>query len=118
MRYTHILRWVIPFLNGASTTWIGDLIDGEDEGSVILYIRALKVVLDLGFSNISFSSAVFKSIAVTGFYSSPKSFWSCIHVNSSQNYALYINLHILLNILCKETLYIQESRKLIKSLKR
>ena len=27
-----------------------------------------------------------------------KSFWSCAHVNSCQNYALYINLHILLNI--------------------
>ena len=27
-----------------------------------------------------------------------KSFWSCTHVNSCQNYTLYINLHILLNI--------------------
>ena len=27
-----------------------------------------------------------------------KSFWSCTHVNSCQNYALYVNLHILLNI--------------------
>ena len=27
-----------------------------------------------------------------------KSFWSCTHVNSCQKYALYINLHILLNI--------------------
>ena len=27
-----------------------------------------------------------------------KSFCSCTHVNSCQNYALYINLHILLNI--------------------
>ena len=40
-----------------------------------------------------------------------KSFWSCTHVNSCQNYALYINLNILLNILCKTTLNIQESRK-------
>ena len=37
-----------------------------------------------------------------------KSFWSCTHVNSCQNYALYINLHILLNILSKTTLDIQE----------
>ena len=28
-----------------------------------------------------------------------KSFWSCTHVNSCQKYTLYINLHILLNIL-------------------
>ena len=28
-----------------------------------------------------------------------KSFWSCTHVNSYQKYTLYINLHILLNIL-------------------
>ena len=28
----------------------------------------------------------------------PKSFWSCTHVNSFQKYALYVNLHILLNI--------------------
>ena len=27
-------------------------------------------------------------------YPSPKSFWSCTHVNSRQNYTLYINLHI------------------------
>ena len=27
-----------------------------------------------------------------------KSFCSCTHVNSCQNYALYVNLHILLNI--------------------
>ena len=27
-----------------------------------------------------------------------KSFWSCTHVNSFQKYALYVNLHILLNI--------------------
>ena len=36
---------------------------------------------------------------ITGFYPSPKSFWSCTHVNSCQYYTLYINLHILLNIL-------------------
>ena len=36
---------------------------------------------------------------ITGFYPSPKSFWSCTHVNSYQNHTLYINLHILLNIL-------------------
>ena len=27
-----------------------------------------------------------------------KSFWSCTHVNSCQNYTLYTNLHLLLNI--------------------
>ena len=43
-------------------------------------------------------------IILTGFYQSPKSFWSCTHVNSCQKYILYINLHILLNILCKTTL--------------
>ena len=47
-----------------------------------------------------------------------KSFWSCTHVKSCQKYTLYINLHILLNILCKATLNIQESRKFIKVLKR
>ena len=63
------------------------------------------------------SSAV---VCLTGFYPSPKSFWSCNHVNSGQNYigVLYINLHILLNILSKATLNIQESRKFIKFLKR
>ena len=44
-----------------------------------------------------------------------KSFWSCTHVNSC---TLYINLHILLNTLCKATSNIQESRKFIQSLKR
>ena len=53
---------------------------------------------------------------VTGFYPSPKSFWSCTHVNSCQKYALYINLHILLNISSKTTSNIQESRKSIKRL--
>ena len=47
-----------------------------------------------------------------------KSFWSCTHVNSCQNYTLYTNLYILLNILSKATLNIQESRKSIKRLKR
>ena len=47
-----------------------------------------------------------------------KSFWSCTHVNSCQNYIPYINLHILLNILCKTTSDIQESRKSIMFLKR
>ena len=47
-----------------------------------------------------------------------KSFWSCTHVNSFQKYALYVNLHILLNILSKATSNIQESRKSIKFLKR
>ena len=28
----------------------------------------------------------------------PQSFWSCTHVNKCQNYILYINLHIILNI--------------------
>ena len=55
---------------------------------------------------------------ITGFYPSPKSFWSCTHVNSCQKYLLYINLHILLNILSKTTLNIRESRKFIKFLKR
>ena len=32
-----------------------------------------------------------------------KSFWSCTHVNSCQNYTLSINLLILLNILSKAT---------------
>ena len=32
-----------------------------------------------------------------------KSFCSCTHVNSCQKYILYINLHILLNSLCKTT---------------
>ena len=59
-----------------------------------------------------------RSVPVTGFYPSPKSFWSCTHVNSCQNYTLYINLHILLNIVSKTTLNIQESRKSIKSLRR
>ena len=39
-------------------------------------------------------------------------------MNSCQNYTLYINLHILLNILSKTTLNIQESRKFIEFLKR
>ena len=39
-------------------------------------------------------------------------------MNSCQYYTLYINLHILLNILSKATLNIQESKKFIKSLKR
>ena len=43
-----------------------------------------------------------------------KSFWSCTHVNSCQNYALYVNLHILLIIGSKTTQDIQESRKSIK----
>ena len=47
-----------------------------------------------------------------------KSFWSCTHVNSCQKYTVYISQHILLNILSKTTINIQESRKFIKSLKR
>ena len=43
-----------------------------------------------------------------------KSFWSCTHVNSFLKYALYVNLHSLLNILSKTTLDIQESRKSIE----
>ena len=57
-------------------------------------------------------------IPTRGFYPSPRSFWSCTHVNSCQQYTLYLNLHILLNIVCKATLNIQESRKSIESLKR
>ena len=53
-----------------------------------------------------------------GFIKVQNSFWSCTHVNSSQNYTLYINVHILLNILSKTTSNTQESRKFIKSLKR
>ena len=48
----------------------------------------------------------------------PKTYWSCTHVNSCPYYVLHINLHILLNILCKTTSDIQESRKSIKTLKR
>ena len=43
-----------------------------------------------------------------------KSFGSCTHVNSFQKYALYVNLHILLNILSKATSNIEESRKSIQ----
>ena len=39
-------------------------------------------------------------------------------MNSCQKNILYINLHILLNILCKTTSTIQESRKFIKRLLR
>ena len=60
---------LVPFFNGASSKWIGDLLDAEDEGDVILDLgtvnldlRVLGVVLDLGFSNISLVSAVFISI--------------------------------------------------------
>ena len=62
--------------------------------------------------------SVYGNVQVTGFYPSPKIFWSCTHVNSCSKYMLYINLHILLNILSKATLNIQESRKSIKFLKR
>ena len=58
------------------------------------------------------------TILLTGFYPSPKSFWSCTQVNICQNYILYINCHILSDILCKATSNIQESRKSIKCLKR
>ena len=61
---------------GASSKWVGDLIDAaEDEGGLILCIRAPKVVLDLGFSNISLTSAVFKSIAVSLNNCSPLMKW-------------------------------------------
>ena len=53
--------------------------------------------------NPNISKAGLKKAKITGFYPSPKSFWSCTHVNSCQNYTLYINLHILLNIICKTT---------------
>ena len=55
---------------------------------------------------------------VTSFYPSPKYFWSCTHGNSCQNYRLYINLHIVLNMLCKTTPNMEESRNFITSLKR
>ena len=45
-----------------------------------------------------------------------KSFGSCTHVTSCQKYTLYIKQHILLNILCKVTSNIQESRKFFKRL--
>ena len=57
-------------------------------------------------------------ILLTGFNPIPKSIRPCTHVNSCQNYILYIYLHILLNILYKTTSNIQESRKSIKCLKR
>ena len=34
-----------------------------------------------------------------------KSFWSCTHMNSFQKYALYVNLHILLNLIQKNSRY-------------
>ena len=51
MRFIHILRWVIwfgTFLNGASSKWIGDIIDAEDEGDVELDICDLRVLWNLG----------------------------------------------------------------------
>ena len=41
----------------------GDLIDAEDEGNVIMDLRALRVVLDLEIPKIKLISAVFMSIA-------------------------------------------------------
>ena len=43
---------------------MGDLLDAEDELDVNLDIEVPGVVLDLGFSNVSFIRAVFMSIAV------------------------------------------------------
>ena len=43
-----------------------------------------------------------------------KSFWSCTHVNSCHNYTLYINLHILLIILCKATSNIHNQENSLK----
>ena len=54
---------------------------------------------------------LYMDLTLTGFYPSPKSFWSCTHVNSCPNYTLYIYLHILLIILLKTSLKIQESTK-------
>ena len=84
----------------------------EDGESAVLAPHYLVLILEQGYIMIA--------PHVPGFYPSPKSFWSCTHVNSCQNYrsTLYINLHILLNILSKTTSNIQESRKFIKSLKR
>ena len=54
---------------------------------------------------------------VTGFNQVQNSFWSCTHVNSCQQYTLYINLHILFIIYIKETSNIQELSKYIKYIK-
>ena len=54
---------------------------------------------------------------VTGFNQVQNSFWSCTHVNSCQQYTLYINLHILFIIYIKETTNIQELSKYIKYIK-
>ena len=69
-------------------------------------------------STVSWSQNNDNRILSNSNYPSPKSFWSFTHVNSCQSYTLYINLYILLNILYKTTLNIQETRKSIKSLKR
>ena len=63
-----------------------------------------KADLELLQSELGKWKGIQEMINVTEFYPSPKSFWSCTHVNSSQKYILYINLHILLNILSKATL--------------
>ena len=106
-------------------TWGIDLMEGKDHphqmrqqtydnlGAAVglllqllapIFFKRFNVILDSGFNRIL--SKVLKS------------FWSCTHVNSCQKYTVYINLHILLNIVSKTTPNIQESRKSIKSLKR
>ena len=63
-----------------------------------------------------FNSHSYKS-GITEFYPSPKSFWLGAHVNGCQYYTLYINLHILLNILCTASSKLQELSKSIKYIK-
>ena len=77
--------------------------------SIELQVQSLQVCKDQKFT----SSKVNRILSKV-----QKSFWSCTHVNSCQKYTLYINLHILLDILSKATSNIQESRKSIKFLKR
>ena len=53
--------------------------DAEDEGDMILDLRVLGVVLDLGFPNISLISAVFMSIAVSLNNCSPLMEWERLY---------------------------------------
>ena len=89
-----------------------DIVWNANRNPTTTFITA---VYDLGGTTIKLARL---NVWLTGFYPSLKTFWSCSHVISYQNYTLYINLHLLLNILVKATLNIQESRKSIKFLKR
>ena len=64
------------------------------DGSMAKETWDVKIVPQLNHDLFNFT----KVMKVTGFYPSPKSSLSCTHVNSYQNYVLYINLHILLMI--------------------